>query len=251
MVKKLISHLISQSTWRLALKSFCYACLLWFVFATHFAWFSTLIFVLGSLILYFSGNEDAIPVRVSFFTLLLISFFSFVLLGFLKVPFLVLGIGFLFAGALFYMVYGISTFLFVHRDEVYTVLHTILVFAYIALIYAARTYMMAPLVISILFIGCTVLFREFFLFHKSLQGKRAIVYGTLVSFLLIEIFGALVFTPLTAIEAAVFLALCGVVLRDSISVFSTGALTRRFLLYQITIFVSISLFIFGFSSWSL
>lgn len=258
MAKKLKFLLVNQTRWRLLFKAIIASFALLGVYWLDFSFWPifTAIIVLG--IVFFRESPERKVFAVSFWLIALLGLFGFYFLGgaISISPLAVLGFTFLLF-ALFFLWFGLVGFFFPNRFAIYGIFNTgVLVGFFLVFFYLNLPSAFASLKFNLfwslgLFLGVALIFKEVFGFFGVFLGKRGWLTSFSLGFLAFEMAWFLAFLPLGFVNAATFLALVFILLRDSILAHFQGHLDIHFLFREFTFFVFLSIIIFATAKWAI
>lgn len=250
MVRRLTSLLINRISWKLLFKVALFALALFWVWQSDFSWWTIAAFFLILFSIYLSETGERGFTRFSFWLGAALSVEGLYLLlppapeaaGFYE-PII------FWAAVLFFAVLlGLNRLLFKNRFFVYGMLSTVLLFFLFLVYYSLpRTFLWTLL----LFLAVTLLIKEALEFFGFRGKKRNVLVGALVGFLSVEISWVLGFLPLGFINAAIFLTLITLLLRDSLTRHFTGSLNAVYILRELTLFIVFAMVIFAVSNWTI
>ncbi|MDI6821168.1 MAG: hypothetical protein QMD65_03260 [Patescibacteria group bacterium] len=262
MDKKSIFPLINQIALRLLFKVaiFCGALIL--LFFTQLSWWSIVIFLIAVLIIYASELPQSRLLKISFFLTALIGFTASCFLNRL-----LFGNVFLYGLAvtvvlsfMLFIILGAVSFLKNYLSA-YRVLNTIILFLISLLVfYAKMVFALSPAygqwifpwwLAVILFISLIFLFKETFSFLGVSLSKKIWQISFVIGLLAVEIGWILMFLPLGFVNAAIFLTLFLILVRDGIALHFLGFFNRNIFFYELTFFVILAIAIFATTSWDI
>lgn len=249
MVKKLNFLFQNQIGWRLFLKTILASFALLGAFLLDFNFFPllTAFLIFGGI--YFREPPEKKAVKTSFWLLALAAFYGFYLLyTFSANVSLMIFVFLLIFALIFFVLLGLINFFIPKRFAVYGILNTVI----FLLIFLEFFYKQTTIARSVtIFIVVTLLFREAFgFFGVFLRGKvwaASLVLGLLA----LQMYWLVSFLPLGFINAAAFLTLFFLLLRDTMLVHFQGFLSLPFVFRELTFFILLSLVIFGTASWTI
>ncbi len=258
MVKKLKFLLVNQIGWRLPFKAIIASFALLSVYWLNFSFWPifTAIIVLG--IVFFRESPERKVFAVSFWLIAILGLFGFYFLdGAISVSALAI-FGFMFLlCALFFLWFGLVSFSFPNRFAVYGIFNTVILIGFFLVLFylnppSAFASTKFSLIWSLgLFSALTLIFKEIFGFFGVFLGKRDWLIGFSLGFLAFELSWLSAFLPLGFVNAAAFLALVFILLRDSILAHFQGYLDTSFVFKELTFFVFLSIIIFAAAKWAI
>ncbi len=231
----------------LALKSVVLGILFFFALATG-KWFFITIFVLLGCYFYFVPNVNSRQFLASFLIILLFPAFlrQFLDSGW----FLTISLAY---SAIFFVLLGLKNLIFINRRPIYCFLNGILVFTIFSLFFwsdKTGAFFFAKYVL--VFFVSLFLFKEFLnVSSESHSAQKNNLFAWSVSFLVLQIVWALSFLPINFLNAGALTLLIVLIFQDFILGRISGSMDRKLILRNITIFIALTLAIFGASSWSL
>ncbi len=260
MVKRLNFLLQNQIAWRSSLLKAAAVTLAFFgVYILNFSFWAVLgLFLVLLPSIYFRESPERQSVKVSFW---LFPFLGLIALYILKssfpsnfAVFAVFALLLLF----FISLFGLISFIFTNRFLFFGIFNAALFFS----LFLEAFYYSLALILSLswvftvfywlaLFLAVVFLFKEFFEFYGiSLKGKIGIV-GVVLGFVVFELFLIVSFLPLGFVNAAAFLTLFALLIRDSLAQHFQGFLNFPFILRELTYFILVGLIIFAASRWGI
>ncbi len=250
MVKLLKSFSISPTALRLLFKAGLLTAVLGGAYFLGFSFWPLFVFFLVLLAVYLKEPLERRLVGTSFFIL---AFFSVLGLAMFRSfgfnsSFLLLAAFFLFFG-LFFIILGLIHFVFENRFAVYGIFNTILLL--LVFLVVQRLELNDFLKYFLIFSAIMLIFRETFLYFGILLGSRVWFVSAVAGFLAVELYLLVVFLPLGFINAAAFLALFFLLIRDSLAVHFQGFLNLAFIFRQLTFFVFLTTIIFAAAKWAI
>ncbi len=254
MVKKLNS-LFASKLWRsVLLKSSLIGLGLFGIYFFNFSFSAFLIFSLLLVGIYFSQLPERGQLRISFFVLALTALSA---LNFFADSLYLVIFGCLIFGFLFYLLLGLTDFIFENRRTVCLFFNTCLFLAVFSLFFGADKSKHFLLINALLFLAIFLLFRECFNFLRSVsQNSSFIIHNSVFialvfAFLGLELFWAINLLPIGFINSAILLTLFVFLMRDFVLVYFSGRLNRRFFVNHLLVFIILVIFIFTNSKWSI
>lgn len=244
MVNALASRLTNQITWKLLVKVFFFSLALLIVSWSGFSLASLVLFFLILLALYWSKTPSRRRVRFSFWfvpILALIAVKFLTSLWFFLATF--------FAIAAFSITLALSHLLFKNQFLFYEILHTVIIFGLAAVYFGIGKGNLAEHLIF--FAAITLLFSESFDFFGFIAKKRKLLAAAVIGLIALETSLVLSFLPLGVLNSAAYLTLFLVLIRDCLTVYRSGLLSRKFLLSELTLFVILSVIVFASSGWQI
>lgn len=255
MVKRLkYISTIKLTGWRLPLKA---------LFASLVLISSYFLGPLWSIIIIFAyflavfGKEPAEKkmLGVSFWTLVLTGFLGVLLLKISALPFGFVLILSLIFGILVFVVLGLINFVFLERFAIYGIFNVALLILVFTEIFYLKSLSLSWLILVIsslaLFFAIFSIFKEVFGFFGIIYSKKTLITSIVLGFLALELYWTVSFLPLGYINAAAFLALIFLLVRDTLLVHFQGFLDLPFVFRELTFFLLLSLTIFAVSNWSI
>ena len=227
----------------LALKAALFSFLL---FLANSHWLFILLFILVVSYLYFRPSLNASQFLFCFLVLVGASLLAVNLLGnwLMAVS--------LFFGFLFFLLLGVKNLIFVNRQPLYYIFNSFLLLVIFIYFFWAENFRLFFIRYLLLFFAVAFLFREFSTFFipglPNSPKKRLIIYGT--AFLVLQLVWAITLLPLSFLNAASLALLIALILQDFISHHFSGTMSRKIVLRNATVFLILSLVIFGASKWT-
>lgn len=246
MAKKFQSSLKDKTAWKLLFKAALATLILFWAWQTDFNFWPVVIFLGLLLYDYFSLSHERKLLRFSFWLLALAAYFS---LRFVGPPFFGPFVLFLFA-FLFFLVLALAGLFFQERFVFYNVLNTgLFLMILMPIFYSVRpeTFWEWLLVV---FIITFFLSRECFRFF-NLPARKLTVTAFVSAFLTAELTFDLMFLPIGFINAAAFIVLIVILVRDGFLTYARGGLSLPFLFRQLTFFVFFAILILATARWSI
>jgi len=229
----------------LALKAAIFSALLLLAVSN---WLFAVVFVLVSFYLYFRPSLNGSQFILSFLVLLATSLLIVLLVN--GQWSLVIS---LFFGFLFFLLLGVKNLIFVNRQPFYYLFNGLLLLVIFTFFFwAGNSHLFFIKYLSVFF-AIAFLSREFLTF--SIDGfsnsakKNLIVYGT--AFLILQLLWAITLLPISFLNAAGLALLIVIILQDFIIHHFSGTMSRQIVLRNVTVFLILSLVIFGASKWTL
>ena len=252
---KKLNFLFANKQWKsLLLKVFFFGLGLLGLYFFNFSLFAVFLFGFLLLWFYFSRLPERGYSRISFLVLVLAAFFA---LRFFGTNFSVaLGTVLIFS-FLFYLLLGLTAFIFKNRHSVYLFLNTGLFLAVFMLFFSVAQSKYFLFLDFLLFLIIYFLIRECFNFprfgiHNSLFIIPNPVFISLViAFLSLELFWAISLLPIGFINSAILQTLFVFLMRDFALAYFSGRFNRRFLIYYFLAFIILVIFVFAASRWSI
>ena len=246
MVKKFQSIFRNRIAWKSLLKAASLTLALFGVAYFEFSFWAVLVFFSLSLAIYFSLPKDRSHIKFSFWLLQIFGFLGSVLPAVENFFGIFIFISF---GILALTLFLIVHFVFKDRFLIYGVWNVLFLF----LVFSEFFYFDFPqfLEIVLLFLVLVLIFEEVFRFFGIIWRERILLASLVLSLLGIELFWLVSLLPLGFVNAAVFLALSLLLLRDAVLFHLQGVLTRVFIFKELTFFVTISILIFAASKWAI
>jgi hypothetical protein len=209
-------------------------------------WSLVVVFILVSFYLYFRPSLNSSQFILSFLVLLATSLLIVLLVN--GQWSLVIS---LFFGFLFFLLLGVKNLIFVNRQPFYYLFNGLLLLViFISFFWAENSRLFFIKYLSVFF-AIAFLFREFLIF--SINGfsnstkKNLIVYGA--AFLIFQLLWAITLLPISFLNAAGLALLIVMILQDFIVHHFSGTMSRQIVLRNVTVFLILSLVIFGASKW--
>ena len=244
MVKKFQSIFRNRIGWRSLSKAAVLSGLFWVGGIFGFPWWAVAGIFFFALAFYFSLPEDRSLFRASFFLLIVSAFLiSAADFGFSRV------FTALFFGVLFFIMFGLVSFLFRERFLVYGIGITAVNFLVAAEIFYLGNF--NPLVWLAGFLIFFILQSESFNFFGISWFSRRVLSAGAISLAALYVGWFISFLPLGFLNAAAFLALLLLIARDVVLFHFQGILNRAFVLKEITIFIILGILIFTAGKWSI
>ncbi len=224
-------------TLQLAFKAGVFAGLLYFVKFADFGPVSIFVFFAGALILYAKPLFRTFEVFIPFAILSILSLLASYLLSDSRY-FILSAIIF---SVLFYLVLGIKDLALIQRMAWYRFVNLSLVYtALLIFFYTNQEYFLLKI---------SLLFLTIFLLSKSLIKKRLVYWIT--AFLMLEAIWAVSFLSIGFVSSANLSILIYFIITDLALVNIEGALTKKKILIDTSIFIILLVAIFALSRWSL
>lgn len=205
------------------------------------------LFLVLSVWIYLSSLEERKIFKKSFFLLVLATIL--IALGLGTAPIFAKAIVIVILSLIFFLLVGLSNFLFSSPPLIYQIIITSLSI----LIGAIFFYILAD--INRLWLGLAGISTSFFLvFYEILNfegiaDKKRIVTSAVCALLLGEIASLGIFLPLNFLGFAAFEALIFMVLKNLIISHLKGTMSLKFILGQVIIFTTVAIIIFSSSRW--
>lgn len=243
MDKNLLSRLRKQIEWKSAVKVLLPVALLLWTWQREFALIPLLCFVVVLAWGYFTESQERKQFRVSFWFLVLATLLGVAMVA--SSTALSIAIVALFTVALSAEL-SLFRFLFTNRSMAYGIFHLALIFACFLIFFASSLQWL-----SLLFIAAalTLLYMEFFTILGAPWKMRVVLMSVGTGFLLTEVALLTRALPLGVVNAAAFMALIALLVRDAIRAHFEGRLSLASVLRGVAIFLFISVVIFGLSMW--
>ncbi|MCP6720047.1 MAG: hypothetical protein KJI72_01805 [Patescibacteria group bacterium] len=251
MAKKLAFLLTDRTAWRLPFKTALATLTLLFVLWFDFSLVALAVFFTVFVSIYFSQITERRLLKVSFWFLPIFSLIGIKLLlsSFSPPLFIIIALA-LFA-FLFFILLGLMSFFFKDKFLVYGIFNTSLLLLLFLLVFHLGRPDNFWFLGIVLFFMMVLIFEEVFKFFGIYKGKRTLAALGIVGILAVEIAWLTSFLPLGFINAAVFLTLFFLLVRDSLAVHFRGFLNLSFIFRELAFFVFITLIIFAASQWSI
>ncbi len=204
------------------------------------------VFLLAAIYFYFRPTLNSGHFFYSFLILIITAFLFVIHSSLFIIP-----ISLLF-GVIFFFILGIKNMIFRHRNAIYYLLNTILFLILFAFFFASNRSNLFLIKYLLLFFAIFLLFREFINFSvpeaSNYHKNNLISFG--IAFLTIQFVWIIALFPFNFLNASSLILLILLILEDfSVNYFS-GAINRQIILRNITIFLVLSLLIFGASKWT-
>ena len=214
------------------------------------SFWSLLIFFLISFGIFLKEPPERRLAGISFFILTLLSVLSLALIRSAgpAPTFLIFGAFFVFF-ALFFILFGLINFFFKNRFAVYGVFNTVLLLLIFLII--QQLSLNDFLRYLLIFSAVALVFREAFVYFGALLGPRVWFASAVSGFLAVEFYFLVSFLPLGFINAAAFLTLSFLLVRDGLAVHFQGFLNLPFVFRQLTFFVFLAIIIFAAAKWAI
>lgn len=252
---KKLNFLFTNKQWKsLLLKVFLFGSGLLGLHFFNFSLSAIFIFCLLLLWFYFSQLPERGYSRISFLVLVLTAFFA---LRFFGTSFYLAFFSCLVFSFLFYLLLGLTAFIFKNRHSVYLFLNTGLFLAVFLLFFSVDKSKYFLFLNFLLFLIIYFLIKECFDFLRSaVQNSLFLIPNSqfialVLAFLSLELFWAISLLPIGFINSAILLVLFVFLMRDFTLAYCSGRLNRRFLIYHSLIFVVLVILIFSTSKWSI
>ena len=211
-------------------------------------WLFAVVFIMVALYLYFRPSLNGSQFILSFLVLLIVSF-VLIFNPILQFPNSLIAV---FFGFLFFLLLGVKNLIFVNRQPFYYLFNGLLLLViFIFFFWTGNSHLFFIKYLSVFF-AVAFLFREFLTF--SINGfsnstkKNLIVYGT--AFLILQLLWAITLLPISFLNAAALALLIVMILQDFIVHHFSGTMSRQIVLRNVTVFLILSLVIFGASNWT-
>ncbi|MFA6407415.1 MAG: hypothetical protein WCV80_01775 [Candidatus Paceibacterota bacterium] len=247
MAKKLLS-LLREIEWKSVVKIALVVALLVFLWVENSSWWSIIFFLVGFSFIYFSESHERESFVASSWLLALLSILGIRFAVQNDISFYVPILIVIVFTTLLSVLLGLLRFFFHDRVAVYGVVNTVLLFGFFL------HFFIFPLSWTLLFftaIGVFLLLREFFLFAQIPWQGRVFLGSIVASFLSLELAFLVRFLPLGFINAALFLCLFLVLLRDAIKAHFEGSFNLSFALRSSVILLFGTALIFAASPWGI
>lgn len=248
MDKNLLSHFLKKIEWRLVGKIAFVALMLLWAWGSDFAVIPLILFGLAPAIVYFSESPERRHFRASFWIMCVAALIGVMMTGGgegISVSSLLIIAAFA-AGIAIEI--GLFRFFFRSRMLVYSILHIVLMVALFFIFFAAALSLFSTLFILI---ALTLLFREFFALLNVPWRGRALLMSVALGFFGTELALLVRFLPLGFVNAAAFLGLSLLLVRDAARAHFEGTLDIPLVLRGLTLFLILSVAIFSVSVWGI
>lgn len=250
---KKLNFPLTSKLWRsVLLKALVFGLGLYGIYFLNFSVPFLVVFSILLISLYFSQLPERGSFKVSFLLLVLTAFSTLI---FFKNNFYLVVFSCLAFGFLFYLLLGLTAFVFKNRHSVYLFFNTSLFLAAFLLFFAADKSKYFLPINLLLFLAIFVIFRECFGFlRSSAQRPQLIVHNPqflslVFAFLGLELFWAISLLPVGFVNSAVLLTLFVFLMRDFAIAYSAGHLNRQFFISHCLLFVILIVLIFFNSKW--
>jgi len=229
----------------LALKAAVFSGLLYFV---NSQWSIVIVFLAAAFYFYFRPSLNADKFLASFLVLLVASLliiWSIVNSHWSLVIIVCLGF-------LFFLLLGIKNLIFIKREPFYFLLNGLSLLAIFILFFFSDKSHLFFVKYLLAFFAIAFLFKEFLNFSISEplnpQKKNLFAWGT--AFLILQLLLVISLLPISFLNAASLSLLIMLILQDFIVHHFSGTISRQLVLRNITVFLILTLVIFGASKWS-
>ncbi len=259
MVKKLISSLGSQTKWRLLSKAFLSAVVLFLADSLSFSFFAVLGFLFIMLWVYLSEGSLRSEFKFSFWLnqiVFLLALQDLSLIGGSSLFSVYLPVLFLAVyGIIMFFLLGLMNSVFPNKLFVYSLTSTVSIFSFFSVLFYRMpsfyevTFLGELFWFLIDFLVVFYMFREFSGVTDFVTGKKMRAFGLSLGVILSEISALVVLLPLGFLNAAAFLSLLFLIIRDVIFAKENGFLNMSFVFREVTIFIVISSVIFATVKW--
>lgn len=248
MDKNSLSRWFKGIEWKLVAKIAFVALMLYAAWGSDFAAIPLILFFVAPGIVYFSESPERRHFRASFWLMALTAFLAITMVGGREgVSLASLLIVLLTAGGIAVEV-GLFRFFFESRSTVYGILHIALLIAIAAVFFAAP---LSFLSVVFLLVSFTLLFREFFALMNVPWRGRALLMSVALAFFSTELALLLRLTPLGFVNAATFLGLLVLLMRDAARAHFEGNLSLSYVLRALFMLLVVSVLIFALSGWGI
>lgn len=260
MVKRLRFLLTNQTGWKLLFKAFLLTLTLFLVELFGFSWWAILAFFLVLIGIYFTQLPERHLLRISFWLLPLLILFGLHSLSSLPscslslIPCPLSLIAYILYFLLSFTILGLGSFFFTRRHAVYSLLNTTLILLTSLVLFSSKfqvTSFKFNFLYLAFFLITIFIFREVLHFFEVSWSKRGLIVSLAVSLVGLELAWLITFLPLGFINAATFLTLFFILIRESIVSHFRGTLNLPFIMRQLTFFVLLTLIIFAVSQWTI
>ena len=243
MGKKLNFLLLRGKTWRsLLFKVLFFDLILLEIYLGNFSPLAILIFGAALLWFYFLQSVERRHFRFSFIVLILAALLTLRFSGLI--------FAWLIFSFLFYLLLGLTSFVFKNSSAVYLFFQTCL-FLIIFLFFFGLEKPEYFLLINILFFLITFLLLKEGFINSLFSIHNSLFISLVIAFLSLELFWAINLLPIGFINAAFLLTLFVFLMRDFALTYFSGRLNRKFLTLHLVIFLVLVTLIFIFSKWNL
>lgn len=251
MAKKLAFLLTDRTAWKLLFKAVLATAALLLVLRFGFNLVVLVVFFAVFIGIYFSQITERRLLRISFWLLPVFGLTAIkILLSSFSPPFFIV-ITLAFFAFLFFILLGLTNFFFKDRFLVYGIFNTsLLLLLFLLVFYLGRPDNFWFLGIALFFM-MVLIFEEIFRFFGIHKGKRTLAVSGVIGILAVEVAWFASFLPLGFINAAVFLTLFFLLVRDSLMVHFKGFLNLSFIFRELAFFIFLTLVIFAASQWSI
>lgn len=203
-------------------------------------------FILIAFAFYLMLPADRVFIRFSYALLL---FLGLIGANFIKQPPFAL-LSLILFGALLFIFFGLAYFQFSDRYLVYGIWQTMLMFfLFLVIFFFSGALRFSPS--AVLFFVLWPMFSEVLSFFDVARGKPKAAFAAVPAYLGAMISFPLLYLPLGFINAAVFLTLFMLLIRDILLFHFQGNLDFPFILKELTFFIVIGTLVFAASRWSL
>ena len=256
MAKKLKFLLANQIEWKLLFKAIITSLVIFGVYLLNFSFWAIFTALVALAVIFLRESPERKVFSISFWLLAILGLLGLFFLksGGLVSYFLVFGLCFLIF-LLFFLWFGLVSFFFQNRFAVYGIFNTALLIGFFLVLFylnppSAFGSVVFILVWSLgLFLAMTFIFKEIFSFFGVFLGKRGWLTSFSLGFLGLELAWFLAFLPLGFVNAAAFLTLLFILLRDSVLGHFQGHLNVNFVFRELTFLVFLSIIIFATAKW--
>jgi len=228
----------------LALRTIIFSFLL-FLAGGH--WLLSSLFILVVFYLYFRPSLNSSQFLLSFLVLLSASLLAINLLNNWSIA-----VSLLF-GFLFFSLLGVKNLVFVNRQPIYYLFNNLLLLAIFIYFFWSENSRLFFIKYLLAFFAIVFLSKELLTFSipdlLNSSKKNLIIYG--MAFLVFQLLWAITLLPISFLNAASLALLIALILQDFITRHFSGTMSRQIILRNITVFLILSLVIFGASRWSL
>ncbi len=240
---KLKFLLIEKTPWRLLLKTALGVGALLFIRLLNFHPFAVLSGFFVFLIIYFREAAERRFLRFSFWLLPALTFTILRLTNSIG-PLGLIWLLFIFA-ILFFFILGLIDLFFKERTQIYGILNTVLMLAVFLIVFYFLNLKNFWILGIALFLFLFLLFSEVFIFFEIPKGKKMLAAGSALGLLGVELAWILNFLPLGFINAALFLTLFFLLIKDALVSKAKGVLTFAFVFRELTFFIILTIIIFA------
>ena len=249
MARKLTFLLTDKTAWKLLLKTAFGLLAILFFRQFGFSYFSGAVAVIVFWGVYLSEVEERYVLGRSFWVMAFAGLAGMKFLVAAPHPFFWGFTGLWTLG--FFTALGLTAFFFANRQFVYGLLNTLVLFLVFFLFFYFNQIGNFWSLGLILFLLIGTIFGEAFRFLEIGASRRTRLFSWGLAVVILELAWILSFLPLGFVNAAVFLTLVSLIVRDAVLLHFKGLLNQGFVLKELVIFWVLGLIVFAASRWSL
>jgi len=208
---------------------------------THWLWL--MVFVLSAFYFYF---RPSLNLRQFFSSFLILLAFSLSMIYLLNLNQWLMPVG-IFLGFLFFLLMGVKNLIFANRQPFYTLFNALLFLSVFLFFFGTNNIQGFLVKYLITFLVVFLLVRDFLSLSLSdslgINKKNLMAFG--LAFLILQFLWVIALLPIGFINAAPLALLTALILEDLAVHHLKGTISRRIVLRNATVFLILSLIIFG------